>query len=291
MRTPLTSRLRCRAFTLAELLVVMAIVAILATISVISIGSIAKEARVSSAKNAVVAALEQARGYAMRHNTLVMVTFRVKFDPSSAERQFTQVWVSEFAGSDRVGSGGGFVLDRFVPIEDFAVRDLPAGIKVAGPYYDRSTGGDRDHQWITQPEFRAIAFENEAATAGRYFGILYGPTGDLRTQTSETGASNIWVDYDPFDGAGAFGQQLDHAAEVDLGGYDDASNFWYYDHWDDEPNVNPVPFISVYDDDAARERKTGPWTSENTYLNGLGGLITQYSDRIHFNRYSGVVLR
>ena len=64
------------AFTLAELLVVMAIIALLATITVVAVGAIAKDARIASAKNTIVASLGNARAIAMKDNEVVMVAFR-----------------------------------------------------------------------------------------------------------------------------------------------------------------------------------------------------------------------
>ena len=264
---------RSRAFTLAELLIVLAIVVIIATITVIAVGAISKEAKAASGKNTVIAALDAARAYAMKNNTLVVVTFRVSYDTSEpGERQYTQVWSSQYADSTAFG---GVIIDRYAPIPDLPVRDLPTGIKVAGPWYDftASGSGNTDFIWISQPEFRAIAVEGEAANAMRSFGVIFGPNGDLRTQTSETGAANLWIDYD------RNGNQLVNGS------------FWEYDEVFDENNVNPVPFITVYDDDKIRELRTANWSNGTVYRNELSELINRNVDRIHFNRYSGVVLR
>ena len=261
-----------RAFTLAELLIVMAIVVIIATITVIAVGAIAKEAKVSSGKNTVIAALDQARAYAMKNNTLVVVTFRVSYDTSvPGERQYTQVWASQYADSTAFG---GVIIDRYAPIPDLPVRDLPVGVKVAGPWYDFSASGsgNTDFVWISQPDFRAMNIEGEA-NAMKSFGVIFGPNGDLRTQTSETGAANLWIDYD-------------RDGNQDVNG-----SFWDYDEIFDENNVNPVPFITVYDDDKVRELRTGSWSNATTYRAELSTLINRNVDRIHFNRYSGAVLR
>ena len=64
--------------------------------------------------------------------------------------------------------------------------------------------------------------------------------------------------------------------------------------FDDEAFVRIAPFLAVYDDDKAREMRTTDWTDQADYeaeLTGTTGYITQFADRIHFNRYTGVVMR
>ena len=52
-----------------------------------------------------------------------------------------------------------------------------------------------------------------------------------------------------------------------------------------------VPFLSVYDDKAAREIKGTDWGNLNNMINeltGPAGYIAQFGDRITFNRFSGI---
>lgn len=301
--------MRRRAFTLAELLVVMAIVAVIATITVIAVGDIARGARVSSGRNALTAALETARSYAMKHNTVTLVTFRAAWNPAEPQiPQRTEIVVARWTGESgtilrfnqplwNTLPGGthwtrSLILDRFEPIPDVPARTLPEGIKVAGPWYDRtSQTSDYDSVWVTQPDFRELAASNE--NPGRFFGVLYGPEGDVRTQLTESGADDLFVDFDR-DGLWDVGTA-----------WPGSSTPWYaYDRPpdpdrtaitpSDEYLVNPAPFLTVFDDEAAREVKTLDWASEANYtteLTGPDGYISRYADRIHFNRYSGVVLR
>ena len=67
---------------------------------------------------------------------------------------------------------------------------------------------------------------------------------------------------------------------------------------DDEPFVVIAPFLAVYDDDEARELgDTANWDDPQIYQQDLVGLpndpgyITENANRIHFNRYTGVVMR
>ncbi|MHC4989981.1 MAG: pilus assembly FimT family protein, partial [Planctomycetota bacterium] len=72
--TPGPPRSRCtrrHAFTLTELLVAIGIIAVLGTLTIVGVRAIAKDARLSSAQNAISAALDNARGLAMKENTVV----------------------------------------------------------------------------------------------------------------------------------------------------------------------------------------------------------------------------
>ena len=72
------------------------------------------------------------------------------------------------------------------------------------------------------------------------------------------------------------------------------SRAWMFDEPTDEPNVEPVPFLAVYDDTEARELRVTDWTNAGDYRNELTGplgYIAQWSDPLHFNRYTGVIMR
>ena len=63
---------------------------------------------------------------------------------------------------------------------------------------------------------------------------------------------------------------------------------------DDETFVSLAPFLAVYDFDEALERKTLDWSDRDNLeeeLVGPPGYITELGNRIHFNRYSGVIMR
>ncbi len=82
-----------------------------------------------------------------------------------------------------------------------------------------------------------------------------------------------------------------------------ASNAAYFDQRseDEETYIAVVPFLAVYDDDAAREMfGADDWDVFDTYLEELTnndsanpplGYIALFADRIHFNRYTGVAMK
>jgi prepilin-type N-terminal cleavage/methylation domain-containing protein len=274
-------------FTLAELLVAMAIIAVLAAITVVAVGQIASDAKLSSGTNAVIASLDNARALALRTNRPVLVVFRPVAD---GNQQRVEAVTAEFTGESFVG--GLDLYDRFAPIEDVPVRALPRGVGVAGPFYG-STGatpfGRRaDTLWVTQSTLRELPAE----APGRLIGVLYGPDGATMTRNPLSDSSGAWVDFEnEFDsGLGDFVVTWDLAhSDPDL---PDSGSPWLFDHPEDETIVSIVPFIAVYDDADARE-VTGAlgWDDDETRTLQLSDYITDRSDRIHFNRYTGVVMR
>ena len=66
----------------------------------------------------------------------------------------------------------------------------------------------------------------------------------------------------------------------------------------DEPFVDVIPFLAVFDDDEVREiYDTTQWLNPpnsdaaQNRLDDLTEYITQKADRMHFNRYTGVVMK
>ncbi|MCP3904523.1 MAG: type II secretion system protein [Planctomycetes bacterium] len=268
-----------RAFTLAELLVVMAIIGILATVTVVAVGRITDDARISSAINTVTAGLDNARAFAIKRNRVVMAVFRVRSD--SPREQFTEMVLAEWSGESVVVDCDGFfeVRDRFVPLPDVRPRALPPGIKVAGAWYDV----DDDDVWVTQPEVALTdpTDPNAECDCSRMLGMIFAPDGSIVTFNPASNGDDSWVDFD------LNGEQY---TSPDGCGRPP----WVYDEADDEPKVEPVPFLAVYDDKLAREAKSIAWTSEDGYqdeLSGPEGYITRNADRLYFNRYSGVLMR
>jgi len=274
-----------RGFTLTELLVAMGIIALLSTLTVVSISALARDSRLASSRNTVVAALGTARAYAMKNNSIVLVLFRARWDDDRPEqRQVTELLLAAWTGSTILDNCGDLA-DLYRPIPGILPRELSHGIKVAGPWQDQAanTGNAAlDEQWITQPDFRAITANDEVP--GRMFGLLFGPTGELLTRNpnSSGGDSRSFVD-------------LDGDGFMNTGTTTGGSRCFEYDEPDDEVNINPVTFLCVYDDDQARELyDAGGWSDLTTYLEDLAGpegYITTAADRIHFNRYTGVVMK
>ena len=127
-------------------------------------------------------------------------------------------------------------------------------------------------------------------------GVMFSPDGTLVTRNprSSAGDSKAYIDFNKID---FFNPTDNDPQDVDYFGCSTASTFakfWQLDHVDDEPNLTLVPFLAVYDDRAARERKSLDWGggtgAANMLLELVGpqGYITSNSDRIHFNRYTGV---
>ena len=126
-------------------------------------------------------------------------------------------------------------------------------------------------------------------------GVMYGPDGTTISRNSQSDSTRTWVDflYDPTLGP------LVRADLTDLLPEDSSiANFFDQKYADDETFVAIAPFLAVYDDDEARELKALDWSNspqgEVNYrdeLTGPLGYITQFADRIHFNRYTGVVMK
>ena len=170
---------------------------------------------------------------------------------------------------------------------DVATRSLPPGVKVAAPFYaiSSSSNPEADFRWVTQPELR---FTNPAATPheisqGRLIGVVYGPDGTVVTGLASSSGiyGQSYVDFD--------GDELQQ-----IGATTEFPEFFIYDEPEDEVNLTHAPFLAVYDDDEVREIKSLDWSIEPNYigeLTGSDGYITKHADRIHFNRYTGVVMK
>lgn len=272
-----------RGFTLIELLVVMGVIAVLAVLTLMSMRAIADDARLASATNTVKAALDNARAMAMKNNTIVLIVFRPRFEGHN--KQVVEIVTAKWTGdSKRVDFGFGniAVFDRFVPIPDVPIRQLSGGVKVAGPYYrdpdppfgdDMAYGQPTDELWVTQTHLPAMG---GSEAGGELVGVMYMPDGTTQTRNPQNDSSAPWVD---FDNSGM--QETANPNE-----------FWEYTDPNDETNINLVPFLAVFEDVAARELfDTSAWNDPAVRTLDLSGYITQFADRIHFNRYTGVVMK
>ncbi|MFK7959437.1 MAG: Tfp pilus assembly protein FimT/FimU [Phycisphaerales bacterium] len=291
-----------RGFTLIELLVTMAIIATIATLSVISFGAIFKDTRVSSGANSVLSAVAEARSIAIRTGQPTAVVFRAVWDPNNPEvPQYTEAVYATWRGEQEFvpfSSNPAEYADIFEIVPDVRPRRLPEGIKVAGPFYANEgfQGPEADLEWITQPEFQ---FTDPAAIGGadeeffgQLIGVLFGSDGEIMTANRRSFAREAFVDFLPGDDDGD-GLRIDFGVGSGAGG-SFGPDFYHYNEAADETYISFVPFLAVYDDDEAREFQTQAWTTRTIYINelvGLGGYITQYADRIHFNRNTGVAMR
>ncbi len=271
------SRTSGGGFTLIELLVVMGVIAVLAVLTLMSMRSIANDARMASATNTIKAALDNARALAMKNNTIVLIVFRPRLEGVHKQKQEVDIYTAKWTGESILNLNGANVVDRFVPIPAIVVRSIPAGIKVAAPRY----GADEDFVWNTQSHLPAIDPQAGAGEVrGKLIAIMYGPDGTTITRNSQSDSNQIFVDFNN-DGLQLIsGDPNDQASE------------------DDEPFLAMAPFLAVFDDDEARELKALDWSNSNQgednyelELTGPLGYVTQFAKRIHFNRYTGVVMK
>ncbi|MEE8154525.1 MAG: prepilin-type N-terminal cleavage/methylation domain-containing protein [Phycisphaerales bacterium] len=261
-----------RGFTLIELLVVMGVIAVLAVLTLMSMRSIANDARLSSATNAIKAALDNARALAMKNNTIVLVVFRPRLEGAHKQKQEVDIHIAKWTGESYFDVDDE-VTDRFVPIPAIAVRTIPAGIKIAAPKYGTV---DTDNRWITQAHLPAIDQVTGSGEApGEMIAIMYGPDGTLITRNSQSDSENIFVDFNNS------GDQQINSFDIDDQMFED-----------DEPYLAMAPFLAVFDDDEAREIFDATlWGDEIVRQEQITEYVTQFADRIHFNRYTGVVMK
>lgn len=292
-----------RAFTLIELLVVIAIIAIVSVLSVIAVGKLSQDARVAGATNQVLAALDEARATAIRTNRSTAVVFLARWDANRPEdRQVTECVVVTWRGDqETVIFNGSELADIFVAVPDVQPRRLPAGIKVGGPFYaiEGFDGLASDFLWLTQPELRLTDPDivgNAQEYPGEIIGVLFDPKGSVVTSNVSSFAREAF--YDEFLGdnetsGDGQGFRLDPRADTAVGSAP-GPLFYHYHEDNEEVYISFVPFLSIYDDDEARELKTLPWTNRVNYeaeLAGPTGYIAQYGRKIEFNKYTGVPLR
>lgn len=307
-----------RAFTLIELLVVIGIIGLLATITVVAVARITDEGRLTSGVSAVELALDAARTRAIRDNQPIGVFFVADWSPDDPDvRQRTTAVIARFTGEIETFTSGVSIVDRFVPVADLAPFVLPAGIKVAGPHYSNDGDGifdpgDDDGPygdlfWVTQPELQFTDGQSPRFSSefpGQLVGVLFGGDGRVMTNNPATGSRELWLDTYPGEHPDDTGTSVGTAQDVfpDVWPGMDAvlsavenspgSDHWkWYDHHRDEPNVQLVPFLAVFDDDRARARKFNDWSVPQNYAAGVSDFVEEEGVRIHFNRYSGVVMR
>lgn len=316
-----------RAFTLIELLVVMGIIAVLAGVTVLGYRGIAKDAKLSSAKNAVMAALDNARGLAMKNNEIVCVVFRARLD---GNKQYLEAVTGKYSRQSSIvtinnGADTPQAIDRFAPIPGIPPRRLPAGVKIAGPYY---TAGS-DEQWVTNSHLPLInqsgQFAGDGEAPGRLLGVMYSPDGRVITSNAHTDSYRSWVDFDN-DGIQRWGPIQSEWTNYSMPPVNMCNNNltepvnlnppyciglrWQQRLEHDEPYINFMPFLAIFDDDVLREvADVTRWKTDASngydarrwdYSVYIGGYpIGQFdprlprgvADRIHFNQYTGVVMK
>ncbi len=291
-----------RGFTLIELLIVMGVIGVLSVLTLVSITAITADARLSSATNTVTAALANARALAMKNNAIVLIVFRPQLVGTREQvvEIFTARWTGESYWNPNPNVG---VIDRFVEVPGADRRRLPVGIKVAAPAYESalfSGTGNTDDSWVTQVHLPEIDAGNPVGAPserpGALIGVMYGPDGTVITQNSQSDSHLSWVDFDPLLDSAQRPNIWFHGLPHDPENISSTDSLLFFEQLleADEPFVAFAPFIAVYNDKAARERRATDWTDQADYvteLTGPSGFITQFADRIHFNRYTGVVMK
>lgn len=268
-------------FTLIELLVVMGIIVILIGLTVISVGAVARESRLSSGTNTVKAALGTARALAMKNGRITLVTFRPRIEGD--REQYLEALFAEYSGQsliNRFDPNNIELVDRFVPVAGSEILAIPKGIKVAQPWY----GNNADLIWITQSHIPAVVLAGEAPN--RLVAVMFAPNGELITRNSRTDSTRVFVDFNN-DG-------LQRQGGTDFNNVTAWPDRFFFQQTqvDDEPFLNFAPMLAVFNDDQARERyDTTAWSDDATRNLNLTAYITEYANRVIFNRYTGVVMR
>ncbi|MEM7227963.1 MAG: prepilin-type N-terminal cleavage/methylation domain-containing protein [Planctomycetota bacterium] len=295
-----------RAFTLIELLVVIAIIAIIGGITIFAVGRLAKDARRVGATNAVMAVLDNARSTAIRENRIVAVVFRARFGDGDSE--YTEAvlckWTGEVYRVQSGFSGGTTFADRYVPIPGIPPRRLPEGFKVAGAMYGLLLPGDQgiaeedlDLLWAPQTTLSAISQDPSSPggeAGGAIITVFYNARGERIMTNPESDSVVGFVDWDGnfrVPGGGMRREGMDEPLQAqNLMPIDTSFSLQVYE--DDEPYIYPTPFLSVYDENEARELyNTATWVNAVQRRADYSDYINERADRIHFNRYSGVAMR
>ncbi len=291
------------SFTLIELLVAIGIIAVLSAITAMSYRGIAKDAKLASAKNTVMAMLDNARGLAMKNNQIVCVVFRARLD---GNKQYIEAVTAKWSGQSAritVGLSQNAVIDRFVPLPGVPTKRLPVGIKIAGPAFIFDTGGTQmltdlraaganistlDEAWVTSTHLPAIVQAGQSGSSGPgdgeapgdMIGVMYAADGTTISRNSHTDSNRSWVDFDN-DGVQDWGGQVTDYFGAPLNLQSNctscpvnlSSPYCYDWRWsqrfeNDESWIDFVSYIAVFDDDRARElndvTKWNPATGGNT---------------------------
>ena len=277
-----------RGFTLIELLVVMGIMAILGVLTALSYRGIAKDAKLASGRNTVSAVLDNARALAMKSNRIVVVAFRPRLE--GTKEQFVEAVTAQWTGDSARIVVTGFsdqVIDMFKPIPGVPARTLPKGISVAAPQYF-NVAVNTDNVWSTLSHLPSGTSE----APGEIIGVMYAPDGTTISHNSISDSNRIFVDFNEN------GLQDSSVAVVNLFvGVANISQNTYFalseHHLEaDEAYVDVAPFIAVFDDDEARElSKPATWNSAANREAEYTTYVTNNVNPIHFNRYTGVVMK
>ena len=191
------------------------------------------------------------------------------------------------------------VLEEFEPILGLSPILLPQGIKVAGSAADIiSIDGlftPYDDTWISQPVIYKPPVSSERGTM---VVVRFAADGSFQTRNPSL-PTNTRPD-DEIDSLAPF-IDFNRNGRMEIGTTGGGNGkFFALDEFRDESLGNHAMFLAVFDDDRFHEQATPAevksWQGYTTFdvwmLTGLNkkrsDFINQFSDRIHFNRFTGV---
>ena len=120
---------------------------------------------------------------------------------------------------------------------------------------------------------------------------MYAPDGTTITRNSQSDSFRAFVDFDSNRMQRIGANDIDYRGMPEVAAADFNGGYFLQLGPGDEPYVNIVPFLAVFDDDEARELfGDDDWQGVTRELE-LTQYISQHADRIHFNRYSGVAMK
>lgn len=288
-----------RAFTIVELLVVIGVIGVLALMTTLGARRLTAGSRLAAATNAVTSALGNARAAAIKDGLATGVVFRPTFNPAKPNTpQRVEVITIRSTGERSVfgaTSIGARMAERYRPLQTVPPTVLPEGIKVGGPMYDppgNFGAVSAEQVFATQAEIIPMIACAETIEFSRTVAVLFGADGQFLTRPTNSSIDEMKCYVDWNDNGGLVPPPAD-PQDVQLGNCASGlfEQFWLQDHPDDENNLMFVPFLSVYDDKAAREIKGTDWSVVNNMLGeltGPSGYISQFGDKITFNRFSGI---
>jgi len=264
---------------------------ILAGFSAMAYRGIAADLRMSSAINTVTSALDNARAMAIKNNRYVITVFRPRLDRDGTE-QVIDIVVAEWNG-DSANADNGFnsnatmwTYDRFTPVSGLQIRTIEGGVNIAGPGYGIQ---GNDHIWWVSTYLPALVTDEYE---GSLIGVLYSPEGRVVVRNAESGADRIWVDFNN-DGV----QTISDILVVDWPWPSPIPNLGSGDFFEllvpeGEPFISMTHILAVFNETECRSSyDVSTWASESTREGNYTDYINSTTDRIQFNRYSGVPLK